>query len=60
VGARRAVAQAPDDAPVRDDPAPALRTVALAGRWSADLEKVLDAVGQAASTGAARARGRRP
>jgi hypothetical protein len=56
----RAGAQAPDDAPVRDDPAPALRTVALTGRWSADLEKVLDAVGQAASTGAARARGRRP
>ncbi|HEX8497148.1 MAG TPA: hypothetical protein VF661_08125, partial [Actinomycetales bacterium] len=56
----RAAAQAPDDAPVRDDPAPALRTVALTGRWSADLERVLDAVGQAASTGAARARGRRP
>jgi hypothetical protein len=56
----RAAAQAPDEAPVREDPAPALRTVALTGRWSADLEKVLDAVGQAASTGAARARGRRP
>lgn len=44
----RAAAGAPQDAPIRDDPAPALRTVAVTGRWSADLAHVLDAVGRAA------------
>jgi hypothetical protein len=47
----RAAAQAPGDAPFRDDPEPALRTVALTGGWSADLASVLDAVGQAAALG---------
>jgi hypothetical protein len=45
----RAAAQAPENAPVRADRAPALRTVALSGRWSADLAQVLDTVGQAAA-----------
>ncbi|MDT7578965.1 MAG: hypothetical protein QOK35_229, partial [Pseudonocardiales bacterium] len=45
----RAAAQAPADAPVRNDPAPALRTVALTGRWSTDLATMLGAVGRAAA-----------
>jgi len=47
----RAAARAPGDAPFRDDPEPALRTVALTGGWSADFATVLDAVGQAAAPG---------
>ena len=42
-----AAARAPADAPVRADPAPALRTVTLTDR-SADLAAVLDALGRAA------------
>jgi hypothetical protein len=44
----RAAALAPAGAPVGDDPAPALRTVALSGRRSVDFARVLDAVGHAA------------
>jgi hypothetical protein len=44
----RAAAFAPADAPFRDDPDPALPTVAVSGRRSVDVARVLDAVGRAA------------